>query len=308
MAKKQSKHQRKDRQGPIKIKKGRYAAFNFITLTFGICWLMAFAFWQFGLKLSGAGGFFMATIYMFMPAGVVLLIYNKRLTELLELSLKPNRWFLVAILLPLGLSMASLGVSAMLPGVEFSWGMETFWERLAKNMSPEQLAQMHAQRDAASWHPFWMTLIQGVVGGLTINAFFALGEEIGWRGLLVREWKDQGFWRSSLMIGLVWGIWHAPLILMGHNYPSFPYWGVLWMVAFCVLYSPLIQWVRLKANTVAVAALFHGMINGTAGLSFMPLNGGTELSNGILGTAGFMILASANIMLFLFYRPEGKKA
>ena len=63
--------------------------------------------------------------------------------------------------------------------------------------------------------------------GPLINTLFALGEELGWRGFLLPSLLPLGQWRAILMSGLIWGVWHAPAILQGHNYPSQPVLGVL---------------------------------------------------------------------------------
>jgi len=50
--------------------------------------------------------------------------------------------------------------------------------------------------------------------GLVIACFFALGEEIGWRGLLIPELtKITSFTISVLITGIVWAAWHYPAII-----------------------------------------------------------------------------------------------
>lgn len=61
------------------------------------------------------------------------------------------------------------------------------------------------------------------MSGATVNLPFMLGEELGWRGFQFEETKLLGFWRSSLLIGVLWGLWHAPVIMMGYNYSGEPY-------------------------------------------------------------------------------------
>ena len=46
---------------------------------------------------------------------------------------------------------------------------------------------------------------------------------------LQRELAELGLWKSSWVIGVIWGFWHAPLILQGHNYPQHPWAGVFMM-------------------------------------------------------------------------------
>jgi uncharacterized protein len=65
-------------------------------------------------------------------------------------------------------------------------------------------------------------VINGFLAGITINTFFALGEEIGWRGFLQKELSHLGLWKSGLLIGFIWGLWHAPLVIQGYNFPQKP--------------------------------------------------------------------------------------
>lgn len=278
-------------------KKKRYAADNYLVLTFGFCWLMGFSFYAFDGQLHSVVGFILSVIYMFVPALVVLLIYNKKITEFLPLSLAPSRWYLVALVLPWVISAASFGVSLLFEGVRFDPQMSGVLEKMSGQLTAEQLAQAQVNRPQ-----FWMLALQAFIGGVTLNAFYAMGQELGWRGLLLREWKAKGFWPSALLIGLVWGVWHAPLVLLGHNYPENPETGVVLMTLWCIALSPLIQWVRLKARSVAAAALFHGMINATAGLSTVMLVGASELSGGLLGYAGLAVLAAADLLLYLWLK------
>ena len=140
--------------------------------------------------------------------------------------------------------------------------------------------------------------------GITINAVAAFGEELGWRGLLQREFGFMGFWKSSAIIGLVWGIWHGPIILQGHNYPEHPHAGVLMMILFCLLLSPLFSYVRLKAQSVIAAAVIHGSLNATVGLAIIVVKGGNDLTVGVTGLAGFIVLTLVNLGIFIFARKR----
>jgi len=189
----------------------------FIGLTFFFCWLMVALFFAFGGKWDPPVSFGLTTIYMFMPMAVAIIvqkfIYKESLKEPLEISFKLNRWFVVAWLLPPVIAFATLGVSLLFSGVEYSPEMAGMFERFKSLLTPEQMAQMESQASTLPIHPFWLSLLQGLIAGVTINAVFGFGEELGWRGLLQKELGFMGFWKSSLTIGLVWGIWHAPIIL-----------------------------------------------------------------------------------------------
>ncbi len=167
---------------------------------------------------------------------------------------------------------------------------------------------MQEQVAAFPVHPIWIGLLQGLVAGITINAVAGFGEELGWRGFLQNELGYLGFWKSSALIGAIWGIWHAPLILQGHNYPQNPVPGVFMMVVFCLLLAPIFSFVRLKAKSVIAAAIIHGSLNATAGLAIMLVAGGSDLLIGITGLAGFIVLAVVNAGIFVFNKRAGTKS
>lgn len=283
----------------------------FIGLTFFFNYLLVILYFAFGGKWVMPGALIVATAYMFIPMlvaiGVQKLIYKEPLREPLGISFKLNRWFLMAWLLPPVIAFVTLGVSLLFPGVEYSSEMAGMFERFESVLTPEQLEQMKTQADAFPVHPIWIGLLQGLIAGVTINAIAGFGEELGWRGLLQREFGYMGFWKSSAIIGIIWGVWHAPIILQGHNYPQHPLAGVLMMTIFTLLVSPIFSYVRLKAKSVIAAAIIHGSLNATAGLSIMVVRGGSDLAVGVTGLAGFIVLALANIGLFVYDRVLAKE-
>lgn len=276
----------------------------FTGLTFFFSYLMVFLYLALGGRWAAPGSLVLSVAYMFVPMTVALvvqkLIYREPLREPLGLSFKLNRWFLVAWLLPPLIAFATLGVSLLFPGIEFSLEMAGMFERFKSSLTPEQLQAMRNQAAALPVHPIWLALLQGLIAGVTVNAVAAFGEELGWRGLLQRELGCLGFWKSSAIIGIIWGLWHAPLILQGHNYPQHPLAGVLMMTIFTLLLSPIFGYVRLKAKSVLAAAIMHGTLNGTYGLAIMVIKGGNDLTVGVTGLAGFVVLVCVNLGLLVY--------
>ena len=84
-----------------------------------------------------------------------------------------------------------------------------------------------------------VSLLLGVlVYGPVINLFFAIGEEIGWRGFLYPALRQRmSTLPACLLVGAIWGLWHTPINLMGHNYgtsyPGFPWLGILGRRVLC---------------------------------------------------------------------------
>jgi len=86
---------------------------------------------------------------MFVPMIIALivqkLIFNEPLKEALGISFKLNGWFVVAWLVPPLVAFTKFGVSLLFPGVQYSQGIEGFFERFASTMKPEQIGQMKNQ-------------------------------------------------------------------------------------------------------------------------------------------------------------------
>jgi membrane protease YdiL (CAAX protease family) len=280
----------------------------FVALAYGSSWLVALLMFlllrttAIGLAAQG-----LAVVFMFGPALAAWVVTRRfegrgRTRELLEIRFRPNRWWAVAWLLPLAISLVTLAVSLALPWLSFDPGMSALLERFRAQLPPEQFEQIRAQVDLLPVHPFFLTIAQGLLAGPTLNALAAFGEELGWRGFLFRKLAPLGFWRSSLLIGVLWGLWHAPLILQGHNYPQHPVLGVLWMTAFCVLLSPLMQWVRARAGSVLAAAVMHGSVNALFTLALMAVKGGDDLTMGATGLPGLLTLLAFNVGLSFVMR------
>ena len=116
-----------------------------------------------------------------------------------------------------------------------------------------------------------------------VNMFFALGEEVGWRGAMDPMLKEHfGKVKGSIIGGIIWGAWHWPvMIIAGYEYGK-GYWGepVLGMVMFCLFTTAagtLLDFLYEKTGCIWVPALGHGAINGTCSLPMLILN--TAYSN-----------------------------
>jgi membrane protease YdiL (CAAX protease family) len=288
------------------VPRARRKALIFVVLSYASSWAIAGGYYALGGRLDQPASTLVLLVYMFMPMTMAILvqkvIYKEPLRGPLGISFRPNRWFLVAWLLPAAWALAAAGVSVLFPGVEYSPDMAGFLQRYSASLTPEQMEIMSQQVEALGMTLVWLALVQGLIAGATINAVAGFGEELGWRGLLQRELDDLGFWRSSGLIGLIWGIWHAPVIIQGYNYPQHPLAGVAMMTIFCLLLSPIFSYVRLKANSVIAAAIIHGTLNGTAGIPLMVIVGGNDVTVGVTGLAGFLVLAAVNLAIFGYER------
>jgi hypothetical protein len=71
---------------------------------------------------------------------------------------------------------------------------------------------------------------------------FSLGEEWGWRGYLLPRLLPLGQWPALLISGAIWGFWHAPLVVLGANYPGHPVPGILLMTFNCIIVGTILGW------------------------------------------------------------------
>jgi membrane protease YdiL (CAAX protease family) len=229
----------------------------------------------------------LAPAYMFSPmvAGFVVCVRRDVPLASAGLRLGRVRWLVVAALIALPLVGLTLAVAVAVPGVGFD---------PTANPTPGLELPSGFLGVLATFG-----LVLGL--GTTVNAIFAFGEEFGWRGYLLWELAPWGFWKASFAIGALWGVWHAPVIVAGYNYPSFPVIGVVAMTIACLSFSPVYTYLVIRAESVIAAAFFHGVFNGSAGLviAYAVTDGAvlSELVASPVGVAGVIAfgLAAAGI-------------
>lgn len=286
--------------------------FYFLIFSFVLSWTLALCFYFTGQKWGISKlSQYIGMLYMYMPFISVLivekLLYKGNIKKSIGLYFRFNKWYFFAWLLPFLISIIVFLISLAMPDVSLSLNLEGFFERYKDMFNEEQLNMMRMQFEKLGNILFLLTILQSLIAGITINALFAFGEESGWRGFLLNEMKELGFWKSSIIIGLIWGLWHSPIIAMGHNYPQHPKIGILMMIIFCILYSPIFTYTKIKTKSVIGPSILHGSLNATAGITIMFLRGGNDLTIGITGISGFIGLLIVNFLLLLDKGIRGKK-
>lgn len=236
---------------------------------------------------------------MFLPMIAVIItqaVNKEPVLRNLDISFKINRWWVIGwILMPL-VAMGVLGVTLLMPGAK--WSPDSQLMQMTLQSMPEGLGV---------WGVIAISLISGLFAGLTLNAVFAFGEEIGWRGYLLKLFKGKSFLATALWTGIIWGFWHAPLILNGHNYPQHPIAGVFMMIGMCVALTPMLMYFRLKSGSVIVPAIMHGTFNGVVGLSMILVTPANDLLYGGPGLAGIITFLLVDISLYIYDRFISKE-
>lgn len=263
----------------------------FLVLAFAISWAIAFAIQQAGgfTAIGPTASVASLMVYMLGPsiAAIVTALVFDRARFWDALGLRGFRFGTVAIWTVLGWIMALLVTAGSVLVTVYGFG------QAAADPGTAIEAQILATGQELPMPIETLVLIQFAVGlpfGILFNTVFLLiSEELGWRGWLQPRLAHLGFWRMSILIGLIWGVWHAPIILMGHNYGDMGWTGMGLMVAFTVLLTPFHSLARERGGVIAASGM-HGAINAVGGASLLFIANPVWPWNGLLGVGGFIAM------------------
>lgn len=159
-----------------------------------------------------------------------------------------------------------------------------------------------------------MTVVSQIAAGLLLapllNAIQCFGEEWGWRGyLLPKMQKGLKLLPTLLLSGVIWGFWHLPATMLGHNYgtgyPGYPVTGILAMCGFCVVMGIIFSYLTIRTGSCIPAILAHGSVNGFASAGIL-FTDGTGINpflgpapTGIIGGSAFIVCAIIMAVLLL---------
>jgi membrane protease YdiL (CAAX protease family) len=101
-------------------------------------------------------------------------------------------------------------------------------------------------------------LLQSVLGSVV-----TIGEELGWRGYVLEKMvRLLGVNRGLILLGLVWGYWHLPIILMGYNFPNHPVLGAVVLMPISTIFMGIfLGWLYLRSRSIWMPALAHAAMN-----------------------------------------------
>lgn len=291
---------------------------GYCLLAFGFTWALAGIGWLLGIDAgSGLQYMVLAGLCMFGPA-IAAIIRQRRIERLpwsgLGVNLAGTRWRTVVMTCLVGMLIAPLYLLCQhllgdVLGVAAFGHVEVSNERMSVAIVElvEQLGGKEVPDAGHSWImklPAWLALVviqfAALFSAFSLNLLFMLGEELGWRGYL---WQVTRGWSGLHRVGLtgvLWGLWHAPLIALGHNYPGFPVSGIGMMVVLCTLLALLFDWTRTRSRSIWSSAVLHGLINGSVGGAVLFAWGGHPLVGSLVGVAGFIVLAALGLCVVAF--------
>lgn len=281
----------------------------FVIVSFSLAWLVALPLWTLGPEhesfplLLGL----VAPAMMFTPTLAVLVVTflmrkpakGTRLRFLGMWPLRPAKrvvwWSVAAIFIPALIVAATVGVAALfgwitLDLVHFS-GFAASLEAALPEGSRAALPPIGILVSAQ---------LASIPLGAVINSVLAAGEEIGWRGWLLPALRPLGVWPALLISGLIWGLWHSPLILLGYNFGLTDWRGVALMTVGCMAWGVLFGWSRLRTGSVWPAVFGHGALNASASMMMLVAAAGDTSDLAFvspLGLAGWIVIAVIVVVL-----------
>ena len=163
------------------------------------------------------------------------------------------------------------------------------------------------RQDIAPVQPLKVAVI--VVLGTLVHCIYGLGEEIGWRGLLVPRLVELGgFTRASLISGAIWALWHCPLILFANYHGSnVPVWYSLACFTLMVMgINFAFNWLRLKSGSVWTAMFMHANHNNSIQSYLDPITADTGVTKFIVGESGVALAIAGMLTGFVFWRMRSR--
>ncbi len=225
----------------------------YLGLSFGMAWLIFFIFIFTGHTWTGSSPEMLSLVSLGMLAPAIAHVITRKITNegfrligeksmMLGIDLKGKKWifFLLAMFLPV---------------VYSTLGDVVVWL-----FCPEAFGEAEVSSFVVIIYPL-ISIVSGVV-----LSFAAFGEEFGWRGYMMPKLIELvGMPKALIVGGIIWGLWHAPLTCVGHNfgmdYPGFPYVGIIVMCLFCTVLGTILMYVTVKTNSVWPAAFMHAVNN-----------------------------------------------
>jgi membrane protease YdiL (CAAX protease family) len=250
-----------------------------------LCFLLSTPFWYLEARLPARSG---PTLYsianMWCPAlaAVLARLWYRRNLRGFGFKLGKARWLVLAVMLP---ALAGL----VMYGSAWLFGVAPFDE--------SKLPKLFA--------PSFIPLFFGV---LAFCCVAALGEELGWRGLLVPELsRRMGYTKLAFVSGIIWTLWHLPLMIFGSYRGTGPLWVSLVFFTVLILASSFVHaWMRLVSGSVWVSMLLHGSSNYFIQVLYPTLTIRTPEGDAMLGEFGWPapLISAAIAVVFWAFRSR----
>lgn len=261
----------------------------YLLVTFGLAWgIMLGPVRSIGLQSGSPLVMALMVGVMFCPLLGALAARRVERAGFADAGLRwgKGRYHLIAWLLPVAFSAAAVGLTIALGLGQWDPGMSAVLEKLPEDQR-ESMAQF--AQGFGPWFPL-VALAGAMTSGVLITSVATFGEEFGWRGYLQMRLERFGVLNSMVITGLIWGVWHAPVILQGHNYPDHPVAGTLLFIPVCVALAIIFGWLRNASGSVLAPTIAHASLNSPGAGLMLLVSGYHPLVGNMLGLVGLALL------------------
>jgi membrane protease YdiL (CAAX protease family) len=255
----------------------------FVALSFVLSWIPAWLLegaWRSAAEPTGSAFLRASALYVavlgWQPIIAVLVVRSwiddERAVDH-GLRAAPVRYQIIGLVAPLLLLGAAAGLDALL------WsGVDTG----------------HRVDAPATWIEM-LSGVLGLVGIVSVLWLQAFSEELGWRGyLLGRLMRQIGPWPGLVAHGALWGLWYAPVFLVGGDGDSMERMATF--VVTCALLGTILGWLRLASRSILVSAASNAVLTITAGLPLV-LQGASSARTAIYEPSGWIPMIVALLVI-----------
>ncbi len=281
----------------------------FLAFAFGLAWILFLKMFLMGYQWNGDHPYMESFVGLGMLAPLAAHFITRKITGeghklygkesmMLGISFRNKRWiyFVLAILLPwICTELSGLLIIITVPG----------------SFDPSYYKTLEIDKRLLFFLPYISS------SNACIFSVAALGEEVGWRGYMMPKLMGLiGKKKAVFVGGIIWGLWHAPLTCIGHNfgsdYPGFPYVGILLMCVMCISMGIVLTFITVKTDSVWPAALMHAVYNAHPSVLYAMINGEVlEAHAGAMMMVRIETFAPIVLMAVVFYIllcRDGQKA
>lgn len=226
----------------------------FLLFSFGLVWGMQAVTYMAGVRYGDSAGSVVLAYAMLCP--VLAMLITRLITKQgfggmkMGISLRgKKKYYILAFLVPLFYTEAGCVLYFLLIKDGADWSFPAF-----------------GQLERGLW---WLVPAAALTNALIVS-FGGFGEEAGWRGYMYPMLKELFGAKTGIIIGgVIWGIWHYPMIYQGHNYGTgyfgYPFTGFLVFTVFTVAMGAWLDELCQKTDSVWAPAFAHAVNNAIMG-------------------------------------------
>jgi CAAX protease family protein len=272
----------------------------YLVLAFSMAWISWSIAWFAGVNAENLLKFQMAILPGTFAPAIAAWLVRKWVTQEgfvdagLRLTPFRARYYVFAILLPFAVVATIVMLAMILGSSRPDWSVQRALRVLMLGISGS------AHVPATPAH-FWLVLPLLLPLQSILVTPLLWGEEFGWRGYLQIRLFARRPLLAAFATGLIWGVWHYPLILMGYQYPHNPLLGLIVFPVSTILLSIIFGWLRLRSGSIWSTCVAHSATNAIGGsLIFLLFSGGPNwILVSYLGVFGWLPLAAVSAWILI---------